>query len=70
MPIGVAPLAQRELDPLFDDMRTRAGVNALFTFIYTHEPHRAGSCVKVPARKIFTAAIMRARTCSFTRTRR
>src|SRR5579859_1262936 len=42
MPIGVAPLAQRELDPLFDDMRTRAGVNALFTFIYTHEPHRAG----------------------------
>ena len=31
-----------ELDPIFDDMRTRAGVNALFTFIYTHEPHRAG----------------------------
>jgi len=23
-------------------MRTRAGVNTLFTFIYTHEPHRAG----------------------------
>src|SRR5579859_482515 len=42
MPIGVAPLAQRELDPIFEDMRTRAGVNALFTFIYTHEPHRAG----------------------------
>ncbi len=42
IPIGVAPLAQGDLDPLFDDMRTRAGVNALFTFIYTHEPHRAG----------------------------
>jgi len=43
MPISVAPLAQQELDPLFDDMRTRAGVNTLFTFIYTHEPHRAGA---------------------------
>jgi len=42
MPICVAPLAQRELDPLFDDMRQRAGVNALFPFIYSHEPHRAG----------------------------
>ena len=42
MPICVAPLAQRELDPLFDDMRERAGVNALFPFIYSHEPHRAG----------------------------
>jgi hypothetical protein len=42
MPICIAPLAQRELDPLFDDMRQRAGVNALFPFIYAHEPHRAG----------------------------
>jgi hypothetical protein len=42
IPISVAPLAQRELDPIFDDMRTRAGVNALFAFIYSHEPHRAG----------------------------
>ena len=42
MPICIAPLAQRELDPLFDDMRQRAGVNALFPFIYSHEPHRAG----------------------------
>ncbi len=42
MPICVAPLAQRELDPLFDDMRQRAGVNALFPFIYSHESHRAG----------------------------
>lgn len=46
LPICVAPLAQRELDPLFEDMRERAGVNALFPFIYSHEPHRAG----VPAR--------------------
>ncbi|HZL42163.1 MAG TPA: twin-arginine translocation signal domain-containing protein [Verrucomicrobiae bacterium] len=42
LPISVAPLAQRELDPMFDDMRRRAGVNALFPFIYSHEPHRAG----------------------------
>jgi hypothetical protein len=42
MPISVAPLAQRKLDPMFDDMRERAGVNALFPFIYSHEPHRAG----------------------------
>ena len=42
IPISVAPLAQQKLDPLFDDMRARAGVNALFTFIYSHEPHRAG----------------------------
>jgi hypothetical protein len=43
MPISVAPLAQRELDPIFDDMRARAGVNALFPFIYSHEPHRGGT---------------------------
>jgi hypothetical protein len=42
MPICVAPLAERELDPLFEDMQKRAGVNALFPFIYSHEPHRAG----------------------------
>ena len=27
---------------MFADMRERAGVNALFPFIYSHEPHRAG----------------------------
>jgi len=42
IPISVAPLAQQKLEPMFDDMRERAGVNALFTFVYTHEPHRAG----------------------------
>ncbi len=42
MPISIAPLAERELDPLFADMQERAGVNALFPFIYSHEPHRAG----------------------------
>ncbi len=42
MPISVAPLMQRDLDSMFEDMRTRAGVNALFIFSYTHEPHRAG----------------------------
>jgi hypothetical protein len=42
MPISIAPLAQRDLDVMFADMRERAGVNALFPFIYSHEPHRAG----------------------------
>ena len=42
LPIGVASLAKEPLDPMFDDMRSRAGVNTLMTFIYTHEPHRAG----------------------------
>jgi len=42
MPIGVAPLAKDALDPMFDDMRSRAGVNVLMTFSYTHETHRAG----------------------------
>lgn len=42
IPISVAPLARPELDPIFDDMQKRAGVNTLFTFIYTHEMHRAG----------------------------
>jgi hypothetical protein len=43
LPISVAPLVQRDLDAMFDDMRRRAGVNALFPFIYNHEPHRAGA---------------------------
>jgi hypothetical protein len=42
MPISVAPLVARDLDTMFADMRERAGVNALFPFIYSHEPHRAG----------------------------
>jgi hypothetical protein len=42
MPISIAPLAQQDLDTIFADMRERAGVNALFPFMYTHEPHRAG----------------------------
>jgi hypothetical protein len=42
MPISVAPFVQRDLDAMFADMRERAGVNALFPFIYSHEPHRAG----------------------------
>ena len=42
MPISIAPLAQSDLDTIFSDMRERAGVNALFPFIYTHETHRAG----------------------------
>ena len=42
MPISIAPLIQRDLDAMFADMRERAGVNVLFVFIYTHEPHRAG----------------------------
>jgi hypothetical protein len=42
MPISIAPLAEQDLDTIFADMRERAGVNALFPFIYTHEPHRTG----------------------------
>lgn len=42
MPISCAALATRDLDPMFADMRTRAGVNLLFPFIYSHEPHRGG----------------------------
>lgn len=42
MPISVATLAKGDLDTIFEDMRTRAGVNTLFPFIYSHEPHRAG----------------------------
>jgi hypothetical protein len=42
LPISVAPLAQRDLDAMFADMRERAGVNTLFPFMYSHEPHRAG----------------------------
>jgi hypothetical protein len=42
MPISIAPLAQQDLDTMFADMRERAGVNALFPFMYTHEPHRTG----------------------------
>jgi hypothetical protein len=43
IPISVAPLVQRDLDAMFDDMRTRAGVNTLFIFSYSHEAHRAGA---------------------------
>ena len=42
MPISVAPLVQRDLDAMFADMMECAGVNALFPFMYSHEPHRAG----------------------------
>jgi hypothetical protein len=42
LPISVAPLAQRDLDAMFADMTERAGVIALFPFMYSHEPHRAG----------------------------
>lgn len=39
---SVAPLVRQDLGRLLDDMRRRAGVNALFPFIYTHIPRRAG----------------------------
>jgi len=42
MPISIAPLAKDDLNAMFADMRERAGVNALFPFMYSHEPHRAG----------------------------
>ena len=39
---SVAPLVRQDLDRLLDDLQQRAGVNALFPFIYTHIPNRAG----------------------------
>lgn len=41
--MSVAPLAQPNHDRLLDDLHERAGVNALFPFIYTHIPRRAGA---------------------------
>ncbi len=35
MPISIAALVQRDLDAMFADMRDRAGVNALFPFMYS-----------------------------------
>ena len=42
IPISIAPLVKGDLDAMFEDMRTRAGVTALMPFAYTHEPHRSG----------------------------
>lgn len=42
IPISIARLVQADPAALFDDMQARAGANALFPFLYTHEPHRAG----------------------------
>ena len=43
MATSVAPLVRADLDPLLGDMASRAGVNALFPFIYTHVANRAGA---------------------------
>ncbi len=37
-----APFAKQDLDKLLDDLQQRAGVNAIFPFIYTHGTVRAG----------------------------
>jgi len=42
LPISVRPLAQDDLDRIFGDMRERAGANAVFPFLYSHEAHRGG----------------------------
>jgi hypothetical protein len=42
MPICIAPLTGPDLDRILGDMKDRAGVNALFPFMYSHEEHRAG----------------------------
>lgn len=44
---SVAPLARPGFERVLDDMQQRAGVNAVFPFIYTHVPNRAG--VPAPA---------------------
>jgi hypothetical protein len=40
--MGLPPLAQGDLDRLFDSLRVTAGVNALFPFIYTYAHITAG----------------------------
>src|ERR1700722_19032141 len=40
--MGPSPLAKDDLDRLFDDLNSRAGVNAIFPFIYTYAPVTAG----------------------------
>jgi len=40
--MGLPPLARGDLDALFGDLRRRAGVNALFPFIYTYAHVTAG----------------------------
>jgi hypothetical protein len=42
MASSTAPFARGDPGRLLDDMQARAGVNALFPFIYTHVPNRAG----------------------------
>jgi len=44
--IGPQPLAQQDLNRLLDDLRQRAGVNALFPFIYTYAAHTAAMSAK------------------------
>ena len=39
---AVAPLAGPDLPKVLDDMQQRGGVNAVFPFIYNHNPDRAG----------------------------
>ena len=46
IPISIAPLVEMDPDTMFADMVSRAGVNALFPFLYTHEPHRGGRPVE------------------------
>jgi hypothetical protein len=40
--MGLPPLAKGDLDRLFDDLRSRGGVNTLFPFIYTYAHVTAG----------------------------
>jgi len=42
IPISAAAVIEGDLDRMFEDMTSRAGVNILMPFIYTHEEHRAG----------------------------
>ena len=44
--LGPQPLAQQDLDRLLDDLRQRAGVNAIFPFIYTYAAHTAAMPAK------------------------
>jgi hypothetical protein len=44
--LGPGPLAGKQLEPFLDDVQHRAGVNALFPFIYTYAPSTAAMPAK------------------------
>ena len=65
--MGLPPLATGDLDRVFDELRERGGVNALFPFIYKI---RSFVTARVCRQRGFMGGILRFRICSITRRRR